>query len=151
MGIKELDAGVVGCVGSARDAALIAQMQQIAAHLALAQLIRGAPIVCSKAANPLYVDLLGRGRQTGSGHVRDHALTQLSHRGHPPFELPETSVPALEEISSIASPRETCSNYGEAVQSNVFYVMPTAPSNSCCDEAEQRVFLATRSLPREHS
>jgi hypothetical protein len=40
MGIKELDAGVVGCVGSARDAALITQMQQIAAHLALAQLIR---------------------------------------------------------------------------------------------------------------
>src|SRR5262245_165314 len=88
MGIEKLDAGVVRCVGAARHATLIAQMQQIAAHLALGQLVGRATIVRSKAANPLYVDLLGRGRQTGSRHVRDHSLTQLTHRGHPPFGYP---------------------------------------------------------------
>jgi hypothetical protein len=49
-------------------------------------------------------------------------------------------LPALEEISSIASPRETCSNYGEAVQSNVFYVMPIAPPADAAISRENRVF-----------
>src|SRR5215475_7476602 len=98
MDIEKLDAGVVGCVGASRHATLIAQMQQIAAHLALGQLIGRAPVAGSTDTNALYVDRLGRGRQTGSRHIRDHSLTQLSHRGHPPFQVPETSVPALEEM-----------------------------------------------------
>src|SRR5262249_50397034 len=105
-------------------------------------------IVGSKAANPLHVDLLGRGRQTGSRHVRDHALTQHSHRGHPPFQLSETSVPAFEGIPSISSPREplitsyreACSNYGEAVQSNVLYAMPTRPGRAGAGIGQERVF-----------
>src|SRR5215831_1402734 len=95
----------------------------LAAHLALGQLVGRATIVRSKAANPLHVDLLGRGRQTGSRHVRDHSLTQLT------IEVilrsgSRDTCPAFEDIPSITSSREACSNFGEAVQSNVFYVAP---------------------------
>jgi hypothetical protein len=133
LAILGLDAAVVRGVGPARHAALIAQMQQIAAHLSLAQLIRRAAVVRGKAADALEVDCLGRGRQSGRRHVRDHSLTQLSHRGIPLLESAETSVPAIAEIPLIASPGEACSHYGEAVQSKTHYagirIMPRRSSN----------------------
>ena len=39
---------------------------------------------------------LGGRCQPGRRHVRNHSLTQLSHRGLPPFGPTETSVPAVE-------------------------------------------------------
>ena len=84
---------------------------------------RRTPIVRSKAANLLHVDFLGRGRKTSSRHVCNHSLTQLTHRGHPLFEPPETRASRrFERIPSMISSREKCSNYGEAVQSNGAYV-----------------------------
>jgi hypothetical protein len=56
------------------------------------------------------------------------------------LEPHETSVPAFEEIPSIASSREACSNYGEAVQSNVFYVIPIAHPPTLRSRAEIESF-----------
>jgi hypothetical protein len=101
---------------------MIAQMQKIPAYLCLAQLIGRAPVERGKTANALQIDLLGRGCQPGGRHVCDHSLTQLTHRGLPPFEPARTPVPAPEGIPSITPPRERASLYGEAVQSNTCYV-----------------------------
>ena len=46
-------------ISAARHTALIAKMQQIAAHLCLAQLIGRAPVECSKTADASEVNLLG--------------------------------------------------------------------------------------------
>src|SRR5215468_3304299 len=55
------------------------------------------------------------------------------------------TCPAFEDIPSITSSREACSNYGEAVQSNVFYVIPTRHPADASISGGKRVFGVTLS------
>jgi hypothetical protein len=65
------------------------------------------------------------------------------------LESAETSVPAWEEIPSIGSFREACSNYGEAVQSNVFYVQRLLCSTYRA--SHRRIDLAEKLSLRSHT
>ena len=48
--------------------------------------------------------------------------------------------PDLRRDTSMTSSREACSNYGEAVQSNVFYVMPIASAATGAPNRSEQVF-----------
>jgi hypothetical protein len=84
--IEEADAAVIGLEGPARNTALIAQMQEIGAHLLLAQLVGRALVVGHQPADRLDVDVPGPLGKAGKAHVIEHTLTQRGH-GLPPFGL----------------------------------------------------------------
>lgn len=61
MGEKEADAALVGHIGAAGDAALVAQVQQIPAHVFLVQLIGRVAVIGGEPLNALQINFLGRG------------------------------------------------------------------------------------------
>jgi len=54
-------AALVGHIGAAGDAALVAQVQQIAAHVFLVQLIWRAAVIGGERLNALQINFLSRG------------------------------------------------------------------------------------------
>src|SRR5262245_16941116 len=84
--VEEADAAVIGLEGTARDTALIPQMQKIGANLLLVQQIGRALIVGREPADRLDVDVPGPLGKAGKAHVFDHTLTQRGH-GLPPLGL----------------------------------------------------------------
>jgi hypothetical protein len=61
MGEQETDSALVGHIGAAGDAALIAQIEQIAAHILLFELIRRPAVIGGKRFNAPQVNVLGGG------------------------------------------------------------------------------------------
>src|SRR5262245_52352185 len=84
--IEEADAAVIGLEGPACATALIAQMQEIGAHLLLAEQVGRALVVGREPADCLDVDVPGPLGKAGKAHVIEHTLTQRGH-GLPPFGL----------------------------------------------------------------
>jgi hypothetical protein len=70
----------------AKRHAALAQMQQIVAHLRLAQQVGRALIMRGERTNPLEINCLRGGRQSGEPHVFDHLRAQRCHQGDPLFE-----------------------------------------------------------------
>ena len=110
---------MIGLEGAERDALLVTQIQEIGAHLRLAQLIGRAHVVGGQRANGLKVVGLGSSRQAGHPHVLDHTLTQRCHLKTllSSFQA-RTHDQALEKILPSQAHRDGHSPYGEAVQSN---------------------------------
>jgi hypothetical protein len=89
-------------------------MQQIAAYLDFAQLIRRAPIARGKAADTLHVDPSWSRPKKPAVVMSAIILSRNSLIGVILRSDTRDICPGLKEIPSIASSREACSNYGEA-------------------------------------
>src|SRR5262245_10468288 len=127
------------------DAALVAQMQEVAAHLRLTEIAGRAVIVGGKAENAADVGGLGVRREAGRDHVVDHTLTQGCHRSGPSRGW-HRHMPAPRDYPASPATHLTASaTYGDAVQSNVFYVMPIAHPASVAISQGNRVFGVTLS------
>jgi hypothetical protein len=76
---------VVGLEGTARNAALVPQIQQIGADLLLGEQIRKAHVMPGEPTDRAQVDFQRPLRKARQRHVFDHTLTLRRH-GRSPFE-----------------------------------------------------------------
>jgi hypothetical protein len=102
---------------------LLAQAEQVAPHLFLAEQVGRAVVMRSQPTHRLYVDLLRSPSQSGQDHVIDHPRTLWRHGSllSLMFRWAVSRPPTRKDTPAcqLSTPRELRAFLGEAVPSNI--------------------------------
>src|SRR4051794_28126050 len=133
MAVEETQAILAGLEGAARNPSL-AQVEQVAPYLFLAELIRRAAVMRSQPVHRLGVDSLRPESQPGQGHVLDHPHAQWRH-GRLPSLMVRRAIscpPASKGYTQPTHPGFATRTLGEAVPSNTANGASDIPIQGLC-------------------